>query len=52
MLCKKIIAVYSENHTKQINTLFGQNAVLLIVIAGGTYTCHWGFKRLKELQFC
>jgi hypothetical protein len=38
MLFKKIIAVYSENHTKPINTLCGQSAELLNVKAGGTYT--------------
>jgi hypothetical protein len=37
-----IIAVYSENHTKQINrsTLCGQDAELVIVEAGGTYRYH------------
>jgi hypothetical protein len=35
-LFKEIIAVYSENNTKHINTLCGQNAELLIVKAGGT----------------
>jgi hypothetical protein len=29
MLFKEIIAVYSENHAKHINTLCGQNAELL-----------------------
>jgi hypothetical protein len=28
MLFKEIIAVYSENHTKQINTLCGKNAII------------------------
>jgi hypothetical protein len=36
MLFKELIAVYSENHTKLINTLCGQNAELLTVKAGGT----------------
>jgi CRISPR/Cas system-associated protein Csm6 len=36
-LFRKIIAVYSENHTKPLNTMCGQNAELLIVKAGGTY---------------
>jgi hypothetical protein len=36
MLFKEIIAVYSENHMKLINTLCGQNADLLNVKAGGT----------------
>jgi hypothetical protein len=34
MLCKEIIAVYSENHTKYINTLCEQNAEILVVKAG------------------
>jgi hypothetical protein len=36
MLFKDIIAVYSENHKKPINT----NAALLIVIVDGTYSYH------------
>jgi hypothetical protein len=36
-LFKEIIAVYSENHTKHINTLCGQNTELLNVEVGGTY---------------
>jgi hypothetical protein len=38
MLLKEIIAVYSKNHTKHINNLCGQNADLLNVNAGGTYS--------------
>jgi hypothetical protein len=38
MLFKEIITVYSENHTKPINTLCEQNEEL--VIAGGTYSYH------------
>jgi hypothetical protein len=41
MLFREIIVVYSENYTKPINTLHGQNAELLIVKAGGTYSYHW-----------
>jgi hypothetical protein len=37
-LFKKIIAVYYENHTELINTFSGQNAELLTVKAGDTYT--------------
>jgi hypothetical protein len=40
-LIKKIIIGYCENHTKPINTLYGQNAELLNVKAGGTYGYHW-----------
>jgi hypothetical protein len=38
MLLMEIIAVYSENHTKLTNTVCGQNAELLIIKAGGTYS--------------
>jgi hypothetical protein len=44
MLLREIIAVHTENHTKPINTLCGQNAELLIVKAGGTYSYHWALK--------
>jgi hypothetical protein len=44
MLFKKIIAVYAENHTKPINTLYGQNAELLNDKTGGTYSYHSVFK--------
>jgi hypothetical protein len=37
-LFKEIIAVYSENHIKPTNRLCGQNAELLNVKAGGTYS--------------
>jgi hypothetical protein len=36
MLFTEIIAVYSEVHTEPINTLYGQNAELPTVKAGGT----------------
>jgi hypothetical protein len=35
MLFRETVAVYCENHTEHTNTLCGQNAELLIVIAGG-----------------
>jgi hypothetical protein len=38
MLYKEIIAVCSLIHTEYINTLCGQNAELLNVEAGGTYS--------------
>jgi hypothetical protein len=44
MMFREIIAVYSENHMKLINPICGQNAELLIVKAGGAYTCHWALK--------
>jgi hypothetical protein len=39
-LVREIIAVYSENHTKPINTLCGQNLKLLVVEARGTFIYH------------
>jgi hypothetical protein len=44
MLFKEIIAVYTENHTKHINTIYWQNTELLFIITGGTYGYHWAFK--------
>jgi hypothetical protein len=37
MLCREIIAVCSEIHTKHINTLCGQNVELLNVKLGGEF---------------
>jgi hypothetical protein len=36
MLCREIIPVCSEIHTKHINTLCGQNVEFVIVKPGGT----------------
>jgi hypothetical protein len=41
MLYFEIIAVCSEFHTKNINTLCGQNVELLNVKPGGTYSNQW-----------
>jgi hypothetical protein len=41
MLYSEIIAVFSEIHTRHINTLCGQNVELLNVKRGGTYSNHW-----------
>jgi hypothetical protein len=43
MLFKEMIAVYSENHTKHINTISGKNLELRIIKACGTdiYHCTW-----------
>jgi hypothetical protein len=41
MLFKEIIAVYPKNRAKLINTLYAQNAELLNVKVGGTYSYHW-----------
>jgi len=40
MLCREIIAVCSQIHTKHINTLCGQNVEFLNVKPGGTYSDH------------
>jgi hypothetical protein len=40
----EIITVYSENHTKPVNTFCRQNAELLIIKAGGTCGYQWGLK--------
>jgi hypothetical protein len=40
MMFEEIIVVCSENYTKPRNTLCWQNAELLVVKAGGTYSNH------------
>jgi hypothetical protein len=40
----EIIAVYYVNHIKPINAPTGQNAELLIINAGGSYSYHWALK--------
>jgi hypothetical protein len=44
MLFREIIAVYSENCMRLINTLFGRYAKILKVKADGTYSYHCGLK--------
>jgi len=44
MLCREIIAVCSQIHTKHINALRGQSVELLNVKHGGTYNDHWELK--------
>ena len=44
MLYRETIAVYSEIHTKHINTMCGQNMELLNVKPGGAYSDHWALK--------
>jgi len=41
MLYRDIIAVCSQIHTKQKNTLCGQNVELLNVKPSGTYSDRW-----------
>jgi hypothetical protein len=44
MLYSEIIAVYSQVHTKHINTLCGQNVGLLNIKPGGTYGDQWALE--------
>jgi hypothetical protein len=44
MLFKEIIAIYSENHMKCINTIRMQNAELIFIEMGGTYSFHGALK--------
>jgi uncharacterized membrane protein len=41
VLFKEIIAVYHQNHMKPINSLTRQNAELMIVKEGSTYSYQW-----------
>jgi hypothetical protein len=40
----EIIVVYSEIHTKHINTVCGQNTEFVNDTAGGTYSDHWALE--------
>jgi hypothetical protein len=40
MLNREIMAVFSQIHTKHINTLCGQNAGFVNAKPGGTYSDH------------
>jgi len=44
MMYREIIAVWSEIHTKHINTLCEQNAEFVNVKHDGTYNNHWALK--------
>jgi len=44
MLCREIISVCSEIHTKHIKTLCGQKVELQNIKPGGTYNDHWALK--------
>jgi hypothetical protein len=44
MLTREIITVYFEHHTTPISVLCGQNAELLNVTAGGTYSYNCTFE--------
>jgi hypothetical protein len=51
MLCREIIAVCSEIHTKHINTLCGQNAEFVNVKPGGIYINIQSVPRSKHTSF-
>ena len=57
MLYREIIAVCSEIHTKDINTLCGQNVELWNIQPGGTYSdfrgliLHEGFLKCVKVNF-
>jgi hypothetical protein len=44
MLYSEIIAVFSQTHTKHVNTLCGQKVEFVNVKPGGTYSDHWAVK--------
>jgi hypothetical protein len=48
MLYREIIVVYSQIHTKHINTLCGQYVKLLNVKPGGTYSNQWALRLLND----
>jgi hypothetical protein len=48
MLCKELIAVYSENHKKLINAVCRQNTELFISKSCDTYSYQWTLKGLEE----
>jgi hypothetical protein len=50
MLCREIIAVCSQIHTKHINTLCGQNVELLNVKPAGMNSNHWIAKCVKPFK--
>jgi hypothetical protein len=41
---KETVAVYCENHTEYINTLWGQNIEFIFVKIGGAYSIHWALQ--------
>jgi hypothetical protein len=50
MLFKKnIITVHTENHTKPVNTLCGQNAKLQTVKAGDAHSYRWALNGKENI---
>jgi hypothetical protein len=48
MLFRETVAVYCEDHTEHINTVFGQNSAILSVKAGGKCNSHCSLKCYKQ----
>jgi hypothetical protein len=46
ILCREIIAVCSQIHTRHINTMCGQKVEYVDVKNGGTYSEHWASRIL------
>jgi len=51
MLYREIIAVFSEIHTKHINTLCGQNVEWLNVEPCGTYSDHCAVRIVTTVRY-
>jgi hypothetical protein len=49
MLYRDIIAVFSQVHTKHINTLRGMDVEFLNIKPGGRYNYHYAFKGLRAV---
>jgi hypothetical protein len=45
---REVIAVYSENHTKHVNTIRRQNEEMFKVKAAGAYRYHCGVRRYSD----
>jgi hypothetical protein len=50
MLFKEIISVYSENHTKLMHTLFGQNEEEWNVKVGGKCKFHYDLELILSIN--
>jgi hypothetical protein len=52
MLCRELIAVCSEIHTKQVNTVCGQNVEFMNVKPGGAYSKYRALELSINKYFC